>query len=86
MNGKRGRPKGRPTVKVHALLYPEQKAKLDFLASRLTGSPPLVGLLRDAVDEFLERHFTGDLAGEYDRMSKTGISDSGSHEPLRLVR
>jgi len=86
MKGKKGRPKGRETVKVNALLYPEQKAKLDFLSTHLIGSPPVVGLLRDAVDDFLKKNFTAEHELEY---AKTAVGEGtvdALNEPLRLVR
>lgn len=57
----RGRPKGRETVRVQALLYPEQKERLDFLSGKLMGSPPVTGLIREAVAEYLEKHFVEEV-------------------------
>lgn len=54
----RGRPRKPPTVRVQVLLYHDQKEKLDFLSSTLPGSPPLTGLVRDAVTDYLNKRFT----------------------------
>ena len=55
---RRGRPRKAPTVRVQVLLYEDQKDRLDFLSSTLAGSPPMTGLVRDAVAEYLQKHFT----------------------------
>jgi hypothetical protein len=54
----RGRPKKPRTVRVQVLLYQDQKERLDFLSSTLPGSPPLTGLVRDAVRDYLHKQFT----------------------------
>lgn len=55
---RRGRPRKAPTVRVQVLLYEDQKDRLDFLSTTLPGSPPITGLVRDAVAEYLQKHFT----------------------------
>ena len=87
MTGRRGRPRGPETIPVTALLTPEQKAKLDYLSAHLTGRPKVAGLLRQAVDEFLERYFTDEYAADFNRTwrAETGANDVPD-EPLRLIR
>ena len=50
-----GRPPGPKTVRVVALLYPQQKRDLRSLSARMEGSPPVVRLIREAVKQYLER-------------------------------
>jgi hypothetical protein len=86
MPKKRGRRKGKETVPMTALLYPEQKAKLEYLSENLTGNPKVAGLLRQAVDEFLERHFTTEHAADFDSSKIASEGGSAPSESLRLVR
>ena len=87
MKGQRGRPRERDTIKMTALLYPEQKAKLEYLSEHLTGYPKVAGLLRQAVEEFLDRHFTAEFEADF---AATGEQVSRPNEvpsePLRIVR
>src|ERR1700722_7612266 len=50
---KRGRPAGRPTVRVCALLYVEQKDELDFLSDTMEGNPPVVRIIREAISQYV---------------------------------
>lgn len=65
MSPSRGRPRKPKTVRVQALLYSEQKLKLEFLSSHLPGSPPITGLVRDAVEAYVDEHLVGDLGKLY---------------------
>lgn len=50
-----GRPPGPKTVRVVALLYPQQKRDLESLSAQMEGNPPVVRLLREAVKQYLDR-------------------------------
>ena len=51
---KRGRPLGPQTVRFSALLFPEQLEVLELLSKELEGKPPVAGLLRSAVQAYIE--------------------------------
>lgn len=51
---KRGRPLGPPTVRFSALLFPEQLEVLEVLSKELEGEPPVAGLLRSAVQAYID--------------------------------
>ena len=51
----RGRPPGPKTVRVAALLYPEQREELKFLSQHLEGRPAVTGLIREAVAGYLDK-------------------------------
>ena len=62
---KRGRPKKGESVRFQALLLADQKERLEFLSGHLPGNPPLSGLLRDAVEEYLDRQFSSEVEKAY---------------------
>ncbi len=70
---RRGRPKQKDTVKVSALLYPDQKRRLDFLHDHLPGNPPLVGLIRDAVADYLDMQFNESVRKTYKEAQKKDL-------------
>lgn len=75
---KRGRPRKPRTVRVQVLLLEQQKDRLDFLSSQLPGSPPISGLVRDAVGEFLEKH--------YGQALEEAFAEQREQQDLRIVR
>lgn len=74
---RRGRPKKRRTVRVQALLYAEQKERLEFLSRCLPGGPPLTGLIREAVSQYIEKQFTTALDKAF---------QDDQNETLRIMR
>jgi hypothetical protein len=51
---KKGRPRGPKTVRFSALLYPVQLDTLELIAEELEGTPKVTGLVRTAVQQYID--------------------------------
>ena len=70
---KRGRRPGPKTQRFQALLYPEQIERLYFLKDQLPGSPPITGLVREAVEAYLEKMYTDRVEDAFKEARQEGI-------------
>jgi hypothetical protein len=75
---KRGRPQGPPTVRFSALLFPDQLETLDLLTSELEGGPSVAGLVRTAVQAYIDVKLR-------DKALRQRIEEKRS-DAIRLVR
>lgn len=64
---RRGRPKGPKKILFPLRLLPEQKRDLQILSQISDGTPPLNGLIQDAIDQYLARKIADPrIRAEYD--------------------
>lgn len=57
----RGRPKGRRKVPFPLRVYPEQRQTLKILSEIMEGTPPVNGLIQEAIEQFIDNKL-GDTA------------------------
>ncbi len=50
----RGRPKGRRKVPFPLRVYPEQRQALKILGEIMEGTPPVNGLIQEAIERFID--------------------------------
>lgn len=60
----RGRPRGPRTVRFPALLLPEQLETLALLSRELEGEPPVTGLIRLAVQAYIDAKLQDKALGD----------------------
>jgi len=63
----RGRPKGRRKVPFPLRVYPEQRQTLKILSEIMEGTPPVNGLIQEAIEQFIDSKLSNpSLRARYD--------------------
>lgn len=71
---RRGRPRGPQTVRFPALLLREQLETLTLLSKELEGEPPVTGLIRSAVQAYIDAKLRDKALGDrIESQRRTGI-------------